>query len=744
MPNFLQFWSPSGENVTFTLTAATAGQDPPFEATFTTASGATLYLKIFETGNSANPIEDYDTMEQGKLYDVEAYSSPTFDLGTEVNVSVWDGEGIEFVGYNFVADRRPMYVVGYATSNMSGSEITFGTGNSSTKRKTPLTSASDADFLDPAQNGRINWINGDAASAISYGFERVNYSNIAGWTSVSGGNSDWPALAGNYQPHFPSNPYTGLSLTEATYMANDTTTVGAVTWDTPFTVGGYSNDDTANKGVTDTTPGDQKKAWAAAVAHTKDLITTEGGTPEVIAYCGYRPLWTDKTQTAFDKTLLGYSRQSTGNQTAWDGLDPNSPGWSPEPGWDGVGGTSSSSETFSSWFDEEAAGLYSLGFDSIGLDTGAWVWKNSAGMSKGAAGCEFTNDYDAFDGDDRLIEVFNGYGMKPYFESVPLDRWTHMTSYDKTKLVPMTGNDGVAYTKAAYWALFGSWWGYVGDGGFNEFNDTLTGWSASGGSVFNPMQTDGGATVGDPNLAGAGKFAANTEVHCVVRWGNDETNSVLALTDGWLKLRQMLYDFHDAGIIVSASANAVDPHHGVTAADFYQYVQDLADGTITSRPQPPATPVQTLVWTGNGTGGVAGAPVASGVNVLSRYNTNHALVTNGGTFRLVFGDELETNGDYSDLYDSTSNAGGAGEQVFANTTEDGVAYLNNYRFRIRKDAGAWTEANIPFTTGGAATWYNNVNSSQAAWQAFTMGNDTSEYTIEVYLRSDLDNDEFPD
>jgi hypothetical protein len=589
-----------------------------------------------------------------------------------------------------------MYVVGYAISNMGGSEITFGTGNSTTKRKTPLTSASDADFLDPAQNGRINWINGDAASAISYGFERVNYSNIAGWTSVSGDNTDWPALAGNYQPHFPSIPYTGLSLTEATFMANATTTVGSVTWATPFTVGGYSNDDTANKGATDTTPGDQKKAWAAAVTHTKDLITAEGGTPEVIAYCGYRPLWADKSQRAFDKTLLGYSKPSTGNETAWDGLDPNSPGWSPEPGWDGVGGTSSSSETFSSWFDEEAAGLYSLGFDSIGLDTGARVWKNSAGMSKGASGCEFTNDYDAFDGDDRLIEVFNGYGMKPYFESVPLDRWTHMTSYDKTKLVPMTGNDGVAYTKATYWALFGSWWGYVGDGGFNEFNNTLTGWAASGGSVFNPTQTDGGATVGDPNLAGAGKFAANTEVHCVVRWGATETNSVLALPDGWLKLRQMLYDFHDAGIIVSASANAVDPHHGVTAQEFYQYVQNLADGTQATRPK---GPLQTITWTLSDAG-TASSINSSGLDIVNSTTTTNLEIAGGPRF---------DNG-------TEANNHGATNRTFVDNAAC-EAWWQTYDGRVRKNGGPWIRLTSTATPGSIWTncqpAYNNVGSNYA-------------------------------
>ena len=728
MANSLTFTTPTGENVTFTLTAATAGQDPAFVATFTTAFGGTLYLKVFETGDSANPITDYSTMVEGKLYDIEAYSDAGFT--TPVDITTWGGTNVTFVGYNFVADRRPMYVVGYATSNMGGSEITFGTGNSTTKRKTPLTGASDADFLDPAQNGRINWINGDAASAIGYGFERVNYSNIAGWTSVSGSNTDWPALAGNYQPHFPSNPYTGLSLTEATFMANATTTVGAVTWDTPFTVGGYSNDDTANKGATDTTPGDQKKAWAAAVTHTKDLITTEGGTPEVIAYCGYRPLWTDKTQTTFDKTLLGYSKPSTGNETAWDGLDPNSPGWSPEPGWDGVGGTSSSSETFSSWFDEEAAGLYSLGFDSIGLDTGARVWKNSAGMSKGAAGCEFTNDYDAFDGDDRLIELFNGYGMKPYFESVPLDRWTHMTSYDKTKLVPMTGNDGVAYTKAAYWALFGSWWGYVGDGGFNEFNNTLTGWAASGGSVFNPTQTDGGATVGDPNLAGAGKLAANTEVHCVVRWGATETNSVLALTDGWLKLRQMLYDFHDAGIIVSASANATNTYHGVTPTQFYQFVQGLADGTIATRPAVPSGLQQTLTLQYDASGNYTGA---TNVGKWVMAPDSWPFLINGAQPRWIFGEAMKD--DFSAYWNGVPPTAEHGVQ--ANDGVDGLAFTKEYDLRWTRTVGAVTDITERYST-------DYIGDAQPAYMNFIglpdtvpSGSEATTIVMEFYIAGDM-------
>jgi hypothetical protein len=489
-----------------------------------------------------------------------------------------------------------MYVGGYATSTQGGSEITFGR-NTVAYRRTPLTAAPDADFTDPLKNGRIDWIDNNAANAITEGIERVNYSNPAGWTSVADVNATFPTLQGNFQPHYPSNFYTGMTLTQATLFAGEDTTVGAITWDTPFTVGGYSNSDTINKGATDTTPGDQKKAWAAAVQYTKDLINAQvpTGAPEVICYGGYRPLWTDKNQTAFDKTLLGYSKVSTeaGTTYQWSGLG-SSPGWTPEPGWDGVGGTANSSDTFNDWFAEELAGAYSLGFTAVGLDTGANVWKHAGGMSNSGTNSEYTNAYNFSDGNGRIIDVFNSYGLKPMFESVALDRWTHMpvNSYDKTKLVPMTGNDGEYYKQAATWAQAFTWWGYVRDVNtdgtpkaidFNEFNNTLSGWQASGGSVF---YVNGVATIGDPTLAGAGAFnTAETEVHAVFRWGSSEVNAVLQQTDGWLLLKQMMYDFHSAGLIVSAASNTSDPFHGVTAAEFLQYVVELHENQSLTRPE---------------------------------------------------------------------------------------------------------------------------------------------------------------
>ena len=593
MANNLQFTTPNGENLTFTITAQADGSNVLYSQSFTTASSV-IYLKVYATGDATKTSLDPANLVQGTMYDVEAFSDAGFT--TPVDITTWGGTNITYVGYTVAVDRRPMYVGGYATSIQSGSVITFGR-NTVAYRKTPLTSAPDADFTDPTKNGRIDWIDNNAANAIAEGIERVNYSNPAGWTSISNSNASWPTLQGNFQPHYPSNWYTGMSLTQATLFAGEDTTAGAITWDTPFTVGGYSNSDTANKGATDTTPGDQKKAWAAAVQYTKDLINAQSptGTPEVICYGGYRPLWTDKNQTAFDKTLLGYSKVSTeaGTTYQWSGLG-SSPGWTPEPGWDGVGGTANSSDTFNDWFAEELAGAYSLGFTAVGLDTGANVWKHAGGMSNSGTNSEYTNAYNFSDGNGRIIDVFNSYGLKPMFESVALDRWTHMNvnAYDKTKLVPMTGNDGEYYKQAATWAQAFTWWGYVRDVNtdgtpkaidFNEFNNTLSGWQASGGSVF---YVNGVATIGDPTLAGAGAFnTAETEVHAVFRWGSSEVNAVLQQTDGWLLLKQMMYDFHSAGLIVSAASNTSDPFHGVTAAEFLQYVVELHENQSLTRPE---------------------------------------------------------------------------------------------------------------------------------------------------------------
>ena len=704
MANYLQFTTPSGENVQFQLTAAVAGQTTPYQATYTTAAAGQIYLKVFATGDRTNPITDYSTLVQGTMYDIEAFSDSACTI--PVAITSWSGTNVTFVDYVFSADRRPMYVVGYATGTQPGAEITFGRGQAGF-RKTPVTSASEADFEDPTQNGRIDWVNGDVADAISFGMERINISNPAGWTSISGSNSVWTALAGNKQPHYPSNFYTGMALTEATLFADVNSTAGAVTWATPYTVDGYSAD-CPNKGFSDTTPGDQKKAWKAAVSHVKTLVTTEGGTPEVIAYGGYRPLWTDNTYTDFDKTLLGYSKPS-GSTAGWTGTG-TSPGWTPEPGFDGPGGTSSSDETFSSWFDEEAAGLYDLGFQSIGLDTGKAAWENAEGMSLYG-----TTPYGDTAGSDRIMQVFNGYGMKPYFESVMTDRWTHMgSSYDAAKLVPMSGADAAAYTSGATWAFFGSWFGYVGAVEGSPAINTVLG-NPSGISVYNPTGGDGTSTLGDPTLSGARVMGQDTEIHCIFRWSSAEIKDILDLTDGWVVLRQIMYDYHKAGIICSPGSNADDDYTDgsgtvVTAADFYGFIVDLYEGNITSRPEVyvPPTPRQVMTWVMSSTDNASSVTYTGDEIISTRAN---ALQVGGGP-RLF-------NGAYA-------NTQGATNGSFA-SSGDCQTFWRQFSGRLRTDGGAWVsinDKNAGYLASASAqiSYLNNGSNYQGYWpdpNAFT-------------------------
>jgi hypothetical protein len=718
MANSFTFTTPSGENVTFTLTAQADGSAVLYSENFTTSVAGAVYLKVFETGDSANPITDYSTIEQGKLYDIEAYSDPSFT--TPVNIDSWGASGAEFVGYSFVPDRRPIAHFGFgnsSTSDLIAPSTTNAAGmhwgvNSYLYRRTPLAGS---DMSDPNTNGRLKYANATAAVVAGRGFERMHYWNIAGFTNYQ-----------DNQPYYNSNPYTGLGFTEAKYIqdADDITT--AVTSPSPFTPNGV-----------DGTPGDSEAAWTYAIQETKDLVTAEGGTPEVGVYFGYRAFYDAADMETNDRTFLGHNPDWTGTG--------NSPGFLASTGFDYVDeanpGYSASDEAYNNWFAPELAGLYSMGFDTVGLDVGAKIFLNTKGMISLGSGINNANP-PFTTGDDRLIDLFNSYGMKPYGEAIPME--TYGINGD-----PLTGANAEAYTDMAY---MGFWKHSVGYSGLDENSDPLV--IGANTTIYNPTAGDGTATVG-PN---ANTWdSATTEIHCVIRWNNAEDLNILIGKDsngnslgyGWLTMKQVLYDLHTAGMIISISGSVGSSMtdglgYEITAAEFHQYVQDLADGTITARPEPPAAPVQTVVWTGNGTGGVAGAPVTTGINVLSPNNYYNALQTTGGNFRLVFGDEMATNPAYSALYNNTTNAGLPGERVNANTTADCVTYSNNYRFRIRKDAGAWTEANTPFLGGGATEWYNNVNSSQPNWQAFVMGNDTSEYTIEVYLRSDLINDEFPD
>ncbi len=644
MANSLTFTTPAGENVTFTLTAATAGQDPAFMATFTTASGGALYLKVFETGDSENPITDYDSMEQGKLYDIEAYSDAGFT--TPADITSWSGTNVEFVGITFQADRRPMLVSGFATSTSTDGPATNNApggvsdgeawGVPQTQyRKTP---AAGNDMTDSQTNGRLLWTENKIYPAIDAGFDRVGIWNPAGYINQNNGS-------GGYAPEYPANPYSSLSQSTAPWVGNFST--GTTT--SPFTPNGI-----------DGTIGDSEAAWTTAITAIKDRIAARvgpaPGPPKIQSYSGYRPNYTNNDMATYDRTFLGTSSPSD-----IDGWDPdaggNNPSYNPQPGFDYVDannpGISSSNEKFEGWWDVEAAGLYSMGFNEIGLDTGARLWFNSEGMVREGTG---QNAIAARPGSARLTNVFTGLGFSPMVESIPMAGFNATTEMYK-------GDNAGIYTTSACLGLFGTVIGYSGlDSNGNALNiqKNLT--------VFNADASDNAtsATIGNPAVTGsADQFGSDTEVHCTVRWGN-QTEVQPFMDINWLTLKQVLYDMHKAGLIVGAGGDPVGSMTDgegtvVTAAEFHQYVIDLSTGAIASRPEPaPEVPYFDIDFTSMATAsGVIDNSTTtdfgvSGGRVFENYGVQD---TSGPTWALQ--SSSSSNGWYLDTHISKSVIGDA-------------------------------------------------------------------------------------
>jgi hypothetical protein len=331
----------------------------------------------------------------------------------------------------------------------------------------------------------------------------------------------------------------------------------------------------------DGTPGDSEAAWAYAVQATKDLVTAEGNTPEVGVYFGYRAFYDANDMANNDRTFLGHNPDWTGT--------PGSPGFLASTGFDYVDdntpGYSASDEAYNKWFAPELAGLYSMGFDTVGLDVGAKIFLNTKGMITGGTGNNSSNP-PFTTGDDRLIDLFNSYGMKPYGEAIPME--TYGLNGD-----PLTGDNAEAYTDMAY---MGYWKNSVGYSGLDENGGSLV--IGANITIHNPTAGDGTATVG-PN---ANTWDPNTtEIHCVFRWNNSgDINQLIgkdgsgnSLGYGWTTMKQVLYDLHTAGMIISISGSVQSSMtdglgYVITAAEFHQYVMDLSTGAITARPGLPA------------------------------------------------------------------------------------------------------------------------------------------------------------
>ena len=426
-------------------------------------------------------------------------------------------------------------------------------------------------------NGKLAWLQDKIKPAADGGFERFHLTNIAGWVSDSN--------LGNNQPHFPSNSYTGLALTQAPMYVEEDSTAGALMQDTPFT----------DSGMSAGTPGDNAEAWTAGVAALKSWVTT--GTPEITSYQGYRPCYVDNTMQEFRKDLLGYSKSST-TAAGWTGT-PGSPGFTPEPGFDGPGGFTTLPSTMAAWFDEEFIGLRSLGFDGIGLDTGTRVWDNAGGRANGTELGTVRPDGLV---SSALVDYFDTWGIKPVFEGVGLDTWTQGAG---KSAAPAT--DG-RYGASAYWAYFGSWWGYEG---LVNGEQVVTAHfdKASTGSVESPSGGYFFDTGLCGNAANAAAFGAEAEVHCIFQWGTGTyMTRIMQGTAGdaasgngvgWTGMKQIMWDMHSAGAIVSLAGSMTTTIDGITPAMAMAFVLSLYTDPSQARP---ADSVSAEDWDTNSNG----------------------------------------------------------------------------------------------------------------------------------------------
>ena len=521
---------------------------------------------------------------------------------------------LEIPVYVFTADRRPMFVSAYASQKMkpgpAGTANAVGETwgqNTMNYRKCPVAGSPDSAFTSTATNGPLAWSGNNHTQTdgpLDVGFERITYSFISGWSCLSEFNGQpldgVAGRSGAPMPHYPSNAYGGLFATECQVATDDSNTPPTYISQTPYT----------DTGLQSGTKGDLKRCWEETVAAAKAKITAVGGTPEVICYAGYRPFYTDDTMLTLDRNTIGYSKQT--DRGGWNGT-AGSPGYTPTPGQTTPGrpGYSNSDAAFNDWWGYELNGLREMGFDGIGLDTGAAMWWNSAGMT-GAAGTEGNTQ-----GTPRLHDIFYSYGMAAQVEAVNWDGRGATTKPWGGADGTLDSNAGEIYEQGPCWGLAGTTVGWVGR---TQDSHEILAWNGSSispgdgtlyASVYNREGLSGAqtqpTTLGDPLLGGCavplvGPTGKGTEVHSVWRWNN---SIILTLFQNftWTAIKQIIWDFHNAGFIVSMGGATRSPDHDTTDIEgttvtpkmFMDYLLSLYDGTTSERPgaNPPPPPAGT-------------------------------------------------------------------------------------------------------------------------------------------------------
>lgn len=497
----------------------------------------------YPTSTSGNPRQVHpDYFDANQQIKVHATGQVTGDTnGTPPNPSI-TVEDVDFVAApeaTLVIDRTPYVLVTYAANGSAAAstpEIAYYLGMTGSNiadfqsyTKTPLTSASQADFDDDTKNGTLLYIKEKVITPMAYDtvdvaqaarqqkYKRFIFINPGGFINVDGATPLFPPAAGSLleQTEYRVGTETDTASSEAAFSSGDArNTTGQNGYvPTPFTTGGRA---VGNAPTGD--PGDRKKAWAAAIDY---LHTTVTGS-EAVAYIGYDVPYTDTTYATY-KTTDSAINQNTAN-AVWERCRAEG--------------------SFGKFRYTEAQKLMvDAGFDTVGYDTGGRIYFDANAPLDQQPGFAYTETPDRRVWDSFVAEV----GNRTQVEAVARDPSTG---------AQLTGADAGTYTTVRAWTIANQLV-QIND---EETNAQLT--TASNNQRANFWKLD----------------PATTETHLIFRWSDWTAKTVAeyqkavwtAFHRGWIcgvsSAAVGLTNEHKTFIDYVAKVNMLDPSVDNSAA----------------------------------------------------------------------------------------------------------------------------------------------------------------------------------
>jgi hypothetical protein len=332
-------------------------------------------------------------------------------------------------------DRTPYVLVTYAANGSDAAstpEIAYYLGMTGSNAadfqsytKTPLTSASQADFDDDTQNGTLLYMKDKVITPMAYGtvdaaqtarqqkFKRFIFINPGGFINVDANTPLFPPAAGSLleQTEYRVGTTADGASTATAFLSTDArnTTGQDGHVPTPFTTGGRA------VGAAPTgDPGDRKKAWAAAIDHLHTEVTGS----EAIAYIGYDVVYTDTNYDTY-KTTDSAINQASAN-AVWQRARPE--------------------RSFGPFRYNEWQKLQEAGFDVPGYDTGGRIYFDGTAPIYKEPGFTYTEEPGSRVWDSFVYHA----GARTHVEAVARDLSTG---------AQLTGDDAGTYTTVRAWTI---------------------------------------------------------------------------------------------------------------------------------------------------------------------------------------------------------------------------------------------------------------------------------------------------